>query len=343
MRNFQNAIKASSIMAASNKEEEIVNLCIAQGKSASNIFKNLKGKKVIYTVFESNILPCGWKESLETADLVITASEWGSEILKNSHINTPVEVVPEGIDISQFHHWNRTARPSTPETRAREEEFHFLSIGKLEDRKGISELLKAFSLAFSTQTHIKLTLKIHNPLDKDYLQRFQQMLPDEIADQVVLAEGKTNKNAMSNLEIVDLYKSSHCFVFPSKAEGWGLPLLEAIACGTPYIATHYSGQMEYLKHFKQKHSKIDYNMENISSQDFFVFHKFSDDMRPQWAKPDINSLAEKMKDVYHNWENLTEESIANSQLARKLFSWRASTETLLDTLLKYFPQREKNL
>ena len=302
----------------------------------SKVLKKLKGQRVIHTVFESNILPDGWKESLECADLVVTASEWGAEILRDALLNTPIEVVPEGIDISQFHHWNRSALLSTPATRERKDEFRFLSIGKLEDRKGTRELLEAFKMAFSTENHIKLILKIHNLLDNQYLQNFEYMLPNEIANQVTLAKNEANKDAMSNKEIADLYRSSHCFVFPSKAEGWGLPLLEAISCGTPFIATHYSGQTEYLKHLSQKYSEIPYTMEEINSEDFFKFHKFSGKTRPQWAKPDVSSLSQCMRNIYSNYEKLPEEAIANSQLTRKLFSWRASSETLLDTLLKYF-------
>ena len=336
LRNFQNAIETSSKLAESINEDEIINLCIAQGKSASKIFNSLKGKRVMYTVFESDILPDGWKESLETTDLVITASEWGAKVLRNSLANTPVEVVPEGIDISQFHHWNRITDKTSALYKEGKQEFYFLSIAKLEDRKGISELLTAFSMAFSTKKHVKLTLKIHNPLDKNYMKRFEKMLPVNIADQVIIAKNNDKKEAMSNKEISNLYKSSHCFVFPSKAEGWGLPLLEAIACGTPYLATHYSGQTEYLKHFSQRHSEIKYSMEAIRSEDFFVFHQFTTGAQPQWAQPDVESLSENMQKIYNEWEELHEDTIKNSQLARKLFSWRASTETLLDVLLKHF-------
>lgn len=336
IRNFQQVIKTASIIAASNKEDEIVNLCIGGGTSATKVLKKLKGKRVIHTVFESNILPDGWKESLESADLVLTASEWGAEILRNALLNTQIEVVPEGIDINQFHHWNRNALLSTHETRERKDEFRFLSIGKLEDRKGIRELLEAFKIAFSTEKHVKLILKIHNLLDDQYLQNYERMLPNEIADQVTLAKNEANQDAMSNRDIAELYRSSHCFVFPSKAEGWGLPLLEAISCGTPFIATHYSGQTEYLKHLSQAHSEIAYTMEEINSEDFFKFHKFTGKTRPQWAKPDINSLSECMKNIYSSYECLHDEAITNSQLVRKLFSWRASSETLLDILLKHF-------
>src|SRR5207247_1086784 len=44
-----------------------------------------------------------------------------------------------------------------------------------------------------------------------------------------------------------LYRSADCFVLPSRGEGWGMPLLEAMACGLPVIATDWSGPRDFLK------------------------------------------------------------------------------------------------
>ncbi len=45
-----------------------------------------------------------------------------------------------------------------------------------------------------------------------------------------------------------LYRSADCFVLPTRGEGWGLPLLEAMACGLPVIATDWSAHRDFLSH-----------------------------------------------------------------------------------------------
>ena len=43
-----------------------------------------------------------------------------------------------------------------------------------------------------------------------------------------------------------LYRSSDCFVLPTRGEGWGLPIIEAMACGVPVIATSWSAQCDFM-------------------------------------------------------------------------------------------------
>lgn len=43
-----------------------------------------------------------------------------------------------------------------------------------------------------------------------------------------------------------LFRSADCFVLASHGEGWGLPILEAMACGLPAIATDWSGPRDFM-------------------------------------------------------------------------------------------------
>ena len=43
-----------------------------------------------------------------------------------------------------------------------------------------------------------------------------------------------------------LYQSADCFVLPSCAEGFGLPILEAMACGVPPMVTNYSAPKDFV-------------------------------------------------------------------------------------------------
>jgi len=52
--------------------------------------------------------------------------------------------------------------------------------------------------------------------------------------------------AFTDAEMADLYRAAHLFLFPTRAEGFGLTALEAVATGLPIIATNYSGHLDFL-------------------------------------------------------------------------------------------------
>jgi glycosyltransferase involved in cell wall biosynthesis len=58
--------------------------------------------------------------------------------------------------------------------------------------------------------------------------------------------GARRLGQVTHAELVDLYSAAACFVFPSRNEGFGLPLLEAMACGCPVVAYRNSSIPEVV-------------------------------------------------------------------------------------------------
>ena len=342
LRNNSEIDKFNQRLKERQHSETPINVLIGPGDISNKLMGKLPGKKVSYVVFETDTLPLGWVDNLSQSDLVLTPSKWGAEILRSELPHNKIDVVPEGVDPLLYHHWNfnnkehewkRTSTESSP----KEECFRFLSVGKFENRKSFEELLKAFHLAFQDQGDVRLLLRIHNVFEPDYLQHFKAIVPKEIENRVLVIISSDSNAWLKPHDLAQLYRSSHCFVFPSKGEGWGLPLIESIACGTPYIATHYSGQTEFLQHCHQSHSEIEFITAPISDSGYFKFQQFSESQRPQWAMPDVQSIADQLKNVYTNWHEVKQQALINSTAIHNLFSWRASASCLVDTLIKHFP------
>jgi glycosyltransferase involved in cell wall biosynthesis len=328
---------ACELLTTLPPELPVVNVLLGDGRSSHELLDQLRGLKVTYTVFESDILPLGWKENLQRSDLVITASDWGAEILRRELGGTPVAVVPEGVDPTLLHQWNRSTdlQPWQPHHRREaplEECFRFLTVGKLESRKSYEELVAAFRLAFPDRPDVRLQLRLHNPFDPDYRQRAQALGGPEPDGRVLLVEGSGGRDTLSPEGMAELYRSSHAFVFPSKGEGWGLPLIEAISCGTPFVATHYSGPMQYLQTIEQSFSRIDHQLVAIEEPDFLRYHHFAPERPARWAQPDVPSLARQLRQVLANWPALREQAKANARTIHQRFSWAAAAETLIDVL-----------
>lgn len=115
-----------------------------------------------------------------------------------------------------------------------------LWVGTLEPRKGLPLLLEAFSLALPRLREELATLVLVGPegwLTDDLRQR---------AERLGVAHRVRFTGQVSRAEQVRLYQAAWAFVFPSLYEGFGLPPLEAMACGTPVIAANVSAMPEVL-------------------------------------------------------------------------------------------------
>ena len=110
------------------------------------------------------------------------------------------------------------------------EKFIF-SVGSIEPRKNLIGLLKAFD---------KLDLQIKNQY-KLVLAGFKGWENKEIMK--IISQNKDNiiyLGYISDEDLVKVYNKATCFIYPSFYEGFGLPPLEAMACGTPVICSNVS-------------------------------------------------------------------------------------------------------
>jgi len=120
-----------------------------------------------------------------------------------------------------------------------------------------------------------------------------------------------------------LYNSADAFVFPSKAEGFGLPCIEAIACGLPMIATDYSGQSTILKNIQGLFAPVDYRLAPIDDIDYRTFYgrDYDGEDFGQWAQPSIQSLRHAMRTIYQEHAAWRERGLQASNIIRSRLSW----------------------
>ena len=106
---------------------------------------------------------------------------------------------------------------------------YLLFVGALDARKDPAGLLRAWSVANASLPGLQLVLA---------------GVPGRQAPQTM--PGATTVGRVDNLELADLYSAAGCLVFPSRYEGFGLPCLEAMACGCPVAAYRNSSLPEVV-------------------------------------------------------------------------------------------------
>jgi glycosyltransferase involved in cell wall biosynthesis len=136
-----------------------------------------------------------------------------------------VEVVPHGVD-ARF-----TPRQTDPLRLAHRFGIppgpFVLWVGTLEPRKNLASLLRAFALVRRRAPETSLVLVGEWGLADAEVER----------DLDQLGRSVIRPGFVTDEELSILYSATTCFVFPSLYEGFGLPPLEAMACGTPVMAS----------------------------------------------------------------------------------------------------------
>ena len=116
-----------------------------------------------------------------------------------------------------------------------------------------------------------------------------------------------------------LYTACDAFVAPSRAEGWGLPISEAMACGLPVIVTGYSGPTEFIGPYARR---IDHRLVPIKMP---YFERADGDLG-LWAEPDWSHLRHLMREMMSDPAAARELGLAGSRHIRDRFSWDATAK-----------------
>jgi FkbM family methyltransferase len=119
-----------------------------------------------------------------------------------------------------------------------------------------------------------------------------------------------------------------CGVFPTKAEGWGLPILESMALGQPTIVTNYSGVTEYAN--SDNAILLDYHTIPIDG----LFFQRQDKDYGTWALVNTQTLRQKMREVYQNHQYYRAKSLAAAVDIKENWSWLASANKAWEFISK---------
>lgn len=173
---------------------------------------------------------------------IVTPTRWSRErLLEVAFEPEKVHVVPHAVDAAAFH-------PPSPQERAlsrqncglREGEFVFLNVGAAMWNKGVDLILIAFARLKRAGRPVRLVLKDHRSL---YNVSVDRMLQHVMQTQPGLIDGSVMEAIQTVPVNLDregmrmLYGIADCYLSPYRAEGFNLPVLEAVACGLPVIVT----------------------------------------------------------------------------------------------------------
>jgi glycosyltransferase involved in cell wall biosynthesis len=167
------------------------------------------------------------------AEVVIVPSTAAAEdVVHYLHVERErISVIPMGCD-PRFHPSGEPVRAAAVRRRYDLPERYVLFVGTLEPRKNINTLLRAFAHVIAEEPRHDLSLVVAGGKgwgSEDYVATAEALgLHDEVRFVGFVEDD----------HLPDLYRGASLFVYPSLYEGFGLPVLEAMACGTPVITSN---------------------------------------------------------------------------------------------------------
>ena len=202
---------------------------------------DINAKKVVTTIHDFSFLNEEWHDkerydyfkknfykNIKKSDFIITVSEFiRQEAIKKLDIpKEKIKAIYLGIEHNKFYHKNL------------EREKFILFVGSIEPRKNLVNLLKAYDL-------LDDNLKQEYPL---YLVGFKGWNNKKIME-LIKKNNIRYFGFVEDTKLSELYNKTSLFIYPSLYEGFGLPPIEAMACGAPVLVSNISSIPEICKNY----------------------------------------------------------------------------------------------
>jgi glycosyltransferase involved in cell wall biosynthesis len=268
-----------------------------------------------YCAWETSKLPAKWVPLINQLNEVWVPCEHNKTVFEQSGVIRPVYVMPHPLN-SEYAESADTS--STIVANKHENDFVFYSIFQWTERKNPLGLLKAYLTEFSHDEHVCLLLKTYlsNPSVSVEIEKIKQLIKDVKArlylkqyPRILLVS-----SLLSRAQIQAIHKQGDCFISLHRAEGFGLPIAEAMLAGNPVITTAYGGPADFVNNdvgCAVKHTLTPcYGM----PWDTYTGHML-------WAEPDIMDARTHMRSLFNNRELAKQKGERAKQHIKEHYSW----------------------
>jgi len=247
-------------------------------------------RRMLSVVWETTPLPAKWSGLLNEPTLftdIITPSYFVAGELRKV-VKKPIYYYPHFINVDEI--------PQVSlEEKMKEETFTVLYIGQHTKRKGLEDSVVSFIRSLGDCPDVRLVLKYHKMTDRE-------MNPDTMIYHAVMTNAiRPKARVYSITEMLErdrmygLYHMASVLFFPSRGEGFGLPLAEAMSAGVPAIYTGWSSMPEVAR--APGNIELDY----VVDEAIGMYHH-GYDIGSKYAVPLVSSCMAALSEKYRHWK-----------------------------------------
>jgi GT2 family glycosyltransferase len=282
-----------------------------------DVFNRNRGRyKIGFTMLEVNGFPGEWVRQANRMDEVWVPSAFNQEGFRRSGLKRPIHVVPLGIDTDYFH-------PSVVAHKNPAGEYIFLALFEWGERKEPELLLRCFNEVFRADEPVRLVCKVIN--------RDPGVRVKEAIRGLRLPSSGGKISYLFNLEfphyqLGSLYRSADAFLAVSRGEGWDMPLMEAMACGLPSIATDWGAHRAWVTEQNAYPLRI---LGEVPARAKCPYYEgFS------WAEPDAEHFRHLLRHLYENQDEARLRGLEAARTIAAGWTWDHTARAIRNRLME---------
>lgn len=287
------------------------------------------GKLVSILPWEFSAIPRYWVREISAhVDELWAISAFNRDAFVRAGIPADrVTVIPPGIDPQTFTMEGPAWRPEGARG------FVFLFVGGAIPRKGVDLLWTAYQSVFTAADDVSLVIKECGS-ESSYR---GQSLTDRIRASASAKPGTPHliviKDEFDDEKLAALYRGANALALPYRGEGFGMPLAESLACGTPVITTGAGPAREFCP--PDASYFIPATLADLDCSQSTLGPMSAPPMR---FEPDVNELARTMRRVFEHGSVSPVDRAGASKQIRSDFSWERVTRMMLSRIRSLLEQ-----
>lgn len=276
------------------------------------------GRWVHIQPWEFGALPLDWVPPLrDQVDEIWAPSSYVKRVYERSGIPAEkIHVIPWGVEPDVYH-------PDAPSLLIpAESSFKFLFVGGTIARKGFDLVLDAYLAEFTKADDVCLIVKDVGTSSFYRYANFRQQILEAIANESAPHIVYVDRN-MTEGQLASLYTACDCLVAPYRGEGFGLPILEAMACGLPAIVPRggasddfVSDAVSYLLPAKEVECQHDWRLCGV----------------PTELSVELSDVRTAMRQAFDDPEETLRKSELASQHVHDRFTWQNTARLMVERI-----------